>query len=325
MVTAVSVALTALALFGYSLSRSFWVMCLFSIPYGLGAGSVDAALNNFVALHFKARHMNWMHCFWGVGATVGPYVMGMGLAAGKTWNVGYQTIGLVQLVLILGLIASLPLWKKVAGDERAPASAESKHISLFAGFRLKGAKPLFTAFFCYCAMEGTTGLWASSYMVLVRGVDKGLAAKMAALFYLGITGGRLISGFMTARLNNRNMVRLGQALACVGMLMVLLPLGNAALFAGLTMIGLGFAPVYPSLLHETPSNFGREQSQLLMGMQMASAYLGATVMPPLFGLIAQYLSVKLYPIYLLALMIVMVLMTEGATRVFKARERALNG
>lgn len=296
-------------------------MCLFSIPYGLGAGSVDAALNNFVALHFKARHMNWLHCFWGVGATVGPYIMGMGLAAGKTWNVGYQTIGLVQVVLTLGLLASLPLWKKVAGDERAPAEAKSNRIGVFAGFRLRGAKPLFTAFFCYCAMESTTGLWASSYMVLVRGVDKGLAAKMAALFYLGITAGRLISGFMTARLNNRNMVRLGQALACGGMLMVLLPLGNAALFAGLTMIGLGFAPIFPSLLHETPRNFGREQSQLLMGMQMASAYLGATLMPPVFGLIAQNLSVGLYPVYLMVFLILMVLMTEGATRVFKANER----
>jgi fucose permease len=168
-------------------------------------------------------------------------------------------------------------------------------------------------------MEGTAGLWASSYMVLVRGVDTATAAKMASLFYLGITGGRLISGFVTARLNNRAMVRVGQAIGVAGILLVLLPLGNAMLYAGLTLIGLGCAPIYPALLHETPHNFGREQSQLLMGMQMAAAYTGATLMPPVFGLLAQAVSVQLYPVYLMALMVLMAVMTEEATRVFKKR------
>ena len=320
VVTTISVALTAFALLGYSISPSFGVMCLFSIPYGLGAGSVDAALNNYVALHFKARHMNWLHCFWGVGATAGPYVMGLCLAAGYTWNTGYQVVGLIQVALVIGLAASLPLWKKMQGGEMAPvATAEGKRFGLFNGMKLPGAKPLFAAFFCYCALEGTTGLWATSYMVLVRGVDHVLAASMASLFYLGITGGRLISGFATARLNNRNMVRLGQAVGAAGILMVLLPLGNTVLFIGLTMIGMGCAPIYPALLHETPRNFGQEQSQLLMGMQMATAYTGATLMPPLFGLIAQAISVQVYPIYLIVLMVLMVLMTETATRVFKAK------
>ncbi len=321
-VTAVSVGMTAVALLGYSIAQSFWVMCLLSIPYGLGAGSVDAALNNYVATHYKARHMIWLHCFWGVGATAGPIIMGLCLAAGRTWSAGYQTVGFIQVALVLMLVAALPLWKMRGGAATPQASAEGKPAGLFAGLKLPGAKHLFTAFFCYCALEGTAGLWASSYMVLVRGVDKVLAAQMASLFYLGITGGRFLSGFVAGRIDNKSMVRLGQAIGFVGLLMVLLPLGEAVLFVGLAMVGLGCAPIFPALLHDTPRNFGQEQSQLLMGMQMASAYLGATLMPPLFGLIAQNVSVQLYPIYLLVLMALMVVMTEGALRVFKTRVRA---
>lgn len=328
VVTAVSVGLTAIALLGYSVSRSFWVMCLFSIPYGLGAGSVDASLNNYIALHYKARHMNWLHCFWGVGATAGPYIMGSCLAAGGTWNAGYRTIGLLQVGLVACLTAALPLWRKVAqmhaaAAPEAEAEASRKSVSLLAGFQLPGAKALFTAFFAYCALEGATGLWASSYMVLARGVDRALAAKMGALYFLGITAGRFVSGFLTARLNNRRMVRLGQALTGVGILLVALPLSNNVLFAGLALMGMGCAPIFPSLLHETPNNFGQAQSQLLMGMQMASAYIGATLMPPLVGLLAQKVSVALYPLYLMALLLLMVLMTEGAVRVFSRKKQAL--
>lgn len=323
-VTAVSVGMTAVALLGYSVAQSFWVMCLLSIPYGLGAGSVDAALNNFVATHYKARHMIWLHCFWGVGATAGPIIMGLCLAAGRTWSAGYQTVGFIQVALVLILVAALPLWKMRGGAAAPQAAAEGKPAGLFAGLRLPGAKHLFTAFFCYCALEGTTGLWASSYMVLVRGVDKVLAAQMASLFYLGITGGRFLSGFVAGRIGNKSMVRLGQAIGFAGLLMVLLPLGEAVLFVGLAMVGLGCAPIFPALLHDTPRNFGQEQSQLLMGMQMASAYLGATLMPPLFGLIAQNVSVQLYPIYLLVLMALMVVMTEGALRVFKTRAAGMS-
>lgn len=318
VVTAVSVALTAVALFGFSISSSFWMLCLWGIPYGLGAGSVDAALNNYVALHYKSRHMSWLHCFWGVGATVGPYIMGLVLQSGQTWNTGYQTIGAIQVALVAVLVTTLPLWRAKQGAVEPP-QGEQAHFGLFEGLKLPGAKPLFTAFFCYCALEGSTGFWASSYMVFHRGISPQVAAQMASLYYLGITGGRFLSGFVAARLSNRRMVRLGQAVALVGVLMLLLPLGNEMLFAGLVMVGLGCAPIYPSLLHETPANFGREQSQLLMGMQMAAAYTGATLMPPLFGLIAQHIAVGLYPIYLLVFLLLMVYMTERATAVFKAR------
>ena len=321
VVTTVSVAMTAVALFGYSFSTSFWMLCLWSVPYGLGAGSVDAALNNYVALHYQSKHMNWLHCFWGVGATVGPYVMGLCLTGGRTWNVGYQTVGGIQVALVAILLVTLPLW----GFKRSAATTaagKGKPFGLGAGLSLPGAKPLFTAFFCYCALEGTTGLWASSYMVLFRGISPELAAKMASLFYLGITGGRFLSGFVAERLKNRRMVSIGQAIAAVGILLVVLPLGNTVLFIGLTMIGLGCAPIYPSLLHQTPENFGQEQSQLLMGMQMAAAYTGSTLMPPLFGLIAQATDIRLYPVYLALLLVLMVVMTVRATKVFVANAAA---
>ena len=316
IVTTVSVALTAVAIFGYSISNSFWMMCLFSIPYGLGAGTVDVALNNFVALHYKSRHINWLHCFWGIGATAGPYIMGVFLMGGRTWNVGYQAIGFIQTALVVGLIVTLPLWRK---SNDGPAEPEVKGVSFGfrKGLRLPGAVPLFSAFFCYCAVEGTAGFWASSYMVLNRGISPDLAAKMASLFYLGITGGRFLSGFISIKLDNRRMVQVGEAIATLGILLLFLPLGNTMLYVGLTLIGLGFAPIYPSLLHETPVNFGRENSELLMGMQMASAYTGATILPPLFGVIAQKFSIGLYPVYMLVLLVAMIWLTEYSNRVFK--------
>jgi len=319
MVTAVSVAMTALALFGFSVSHSFALLCLWAIPYGLGAGSVDAALNNFVALHYQSRHMSWLHCFWGVGATLGPYVMGMCLMGGLHWNAGYQAIGIVQTVLVAFLIFSLPLWKRKTERPMAVAHTHGGQGMLQA-LKLPGAAPTLLAFFCYCAMETTAGLWASSYMVVKRGVDAGTAASMASLFYLGITGGRFVSGFLSSKWNDRQLVRLGLGLTALGQLLLILPLGNSALFAGLVLIGLGCAPIYPSLLHETPENFGPEQSQMLMGLQMATAYTGSTLMPMVFGLLAQWISVGLYPLYLMVFLVGMLVMTERATRVFASRE-----
>lgn len=316
LVTTVSVALTAAALLGFSISDSFWQLCLWGIPYGLGAGSVDAALNNFVALHYKSRHMSWLHCFWGIGATLGPVIMGWCLTGGWKWNGGYRTIGLMQVVLVIGLMASLPLWKK-AGASGAAEETEGKRLTLPEILRLPGAKPMMTAFFCYCALETTTGLWASSYMVLNRGIDAETAAKWASLFYFGITAGRFLCGFVSDRAGDRRMVRWGQIAAGLGVLLVLLPLGNAVLFAGLILIGIGCAPIFPSLLHETPVNFGSENSQSIMGLQMASAYVGTTFMPPLFGLLAEKVSIRLYPVFLLVFVLLMTAMVERVNRVKK--------
>ena len=318
LVTAISVGLTAVALFGFAMSHSFFAVCFWSIPYGLGAGSVDAALNNFVALHYKSRHMSWLHCFWGVGATVGPYIMGQELMRGLSWNAGYQTIGWLQAVLVLVLMVSLPLWK----SKHVPvviADGTTKRFNMLDAIKLPGAKQTLAACFGYCSLEASTGFWASSYLVTQRGITPEAAAGMAAIYFLGITIGRFISGFVTMKLNNRQMVRLGLGITMVGILVLMIPISNTFVFAGLILIGLGCAPIYPSLLHQTPVNFGQERSQMLIGMQMATAYAGTTVMPLLFGLIAQYISMALYPFFLFVFVVLMVLMTEKASRVFDAQ------
>ena len=311
-VTAISVAMTCAALFGFSFSRSYAMLCLWAIPYGLGAGGVDAALNNYVALHYASRHMSWLHCMWGVGATVGPAIMGAMLAAGHSWNAGYRSIGLIQLVLMAILLFSLPLWR--AADGGAAESGRGGALSLREIVSLRGVKAVMLCFFCYCAVEQTVGLWASSYLVTARGVDPVTAAKCGSLFFLGITAGRAVSGFLTFKLGDREMVRLGLGIIALGILLVLLPVGNGAALAGLILIGLGCAPVYPSLIHSTPAHFGAERSQAIIGVQMASAYTGTSLMPPLCGALAARTSIRFFPLYLLVLLVLMILSHERLVR-----------
>lgn len=303
-VTAASVALTALALLGFSCSNAFWQLCLLAVPYGLGAGSVDASLNNYVALHYKSRHMSWLHGMWGVGASIGPYIMGAVLTGGAVWNKGYLYVGLIQLALTIGLFFTLPLWKKPAQEENAPSAP----LSFRQIFAIPGAKEIMAAFFCYCALEQTVCLWAASYLNLQLALSPEAAAGWAALFYLGITAGRFISGFVTMKLNDRQMILLGFGVLTVGIALVLLPLGTTAALIGLVIIGLGCAPIYPCIIHATPAHFGPENSQAMVGVQMASAYLGNCLMPPLFGLIANHISIGLFPFYLLGILAVMAAM-----------------
>ena len=309
-VTMCSVAMTALALFGFSLSNSFFALCLWAIPYGLGAGSVDAALNNFVALHCKAKHMSWLHCFWGIGATGGPYIMGLCLSRGMGWQAGYRTISFLQIALTLILLLSLPLWKKQelplsGGETVRPQTPQWGKL-----LKRPGVKAALTAFFFYSALELTTGLWGSSYMVAVRGIPAETAAKWISLFYLGITAGRFFSGFLTLRFSDDAMVRLGEGTAIVGILLILLPLHNLFLCVGLILTGLGCAPIYPSLLHATPQRFGKSLSQSLMGTQMAISYLGSTTMPPVSGFLSEKISMGLYPVLLLVFALCMTILTE---------------
>lgn len=309
-VTAVSVAMTAAALFGFSVSNSFWMLCLWAIPYGLGAGSVDAALNNYVALHFASRHMSWLHCMWGLGASIGPYIMGCALTRWESWHLGYRIISVLQLALTAVIVLSLPLWKGTAQPEKREQSPPPQALTLRQIISLPGVKAVMVTFFCYCALEQTTGLWASSYLALHKGVAPETAASFASLFFLGITAGRALSGFLTMRLSDSRMVRLGQGIIAVGLAAFLLPLGEYAALAGLILIGLGCAPIYPSIIHATPTHFGADKSQAIIGVQMASAYVGNCLMPPLFGLIANHITVSLFPFYLLVILIVMILMHE---------------
>lgn len=316
-VTAISVATTAIALVGFSVSSSFGTLCLWAIPYGLGAGAVDASLNNYVALHYASRHMSWLHCMWGLGASMGPSIMGYALTGGQGWNMGYRYIGMLQMGVTVILLFSLPLWKRRPAAENAEAGKETgeKPLSLKQIFGIRGAKEVMLAFFCYCALEQTTGLWASSYLVLYRGITEEKAAFFAGLFYIGITIGRALSGFLTIKYNDTQMIRLGEGVLAVGIVALLLPFGEGFSLAGLILIGLGCAPVYPCIIHSTPTHFGADKSQAVIGVQMASAYVGTCLMPPLFGLLANHISVMLFPIFLLAILVLMWAMYERLLRV----------
>ena len=308
-VTAFSVALTAIALFGFSISGSFISLCLWAIPYGLGAGSVDAALNNYVALHYKSKHMSWLHCMWGVGASTGPYIMGYVMTNGGTWNGGYRVISIIQVVLTAIILFSLPLWKTTTSEQKEETKA--KALTLKEIFAIKGVPQILLCFFCYCALENTTGLWASSYLTIYKGVSAETAATYASLFYIGITIGRGISGFITFKLNDEQMIRLGQVLVGLGAITILLPFSATVSFIGFILVGLGCAPIYPSIIHSTPEHFGAENSQAIIGIQMAFAYIGSCVMPPLFGIIAEHITVALLPYYQLIVLALMIIMHES--------------
>lgn len=307
VITAYSVAMTAIALFGFSISHSYLELCLWAIPYGLGAGSVDASLNNYVALHFANKHMNWLHCMWGVGASLGPYIMGYILSSGYSWNKGYLYISIIQFIITSVLLFSLPLWKTKKNDKEKEERTQ-KPLSLKEIINIAGVKEIMITFFCYCAIEQTTGLWASTYLVLHENIANDIAASYASLFFIGITIGRLVSGFISIKLDDNKMIRLGQILVLIGIILIVLPLSSIVSLLGLIIIGLGCAPIYPSIIHSTPNNFGEDKSQAVIGVQMASAYVGTALMPPLFGLIANNINIALLPLFLLISLILMTVM-----------------
>ena len=305
IITAISTGMTMMALFGFSFSKSFISLCFWAIPYGLGAGLVDAVLNNYVALHYASRHMSWLHCMWGIGATVGPFIMSLALAYKNSWPLGYRIIGIIQLALTLVLFLTLKLWKN-----EQQTDVENKDIPLLETIKIKGAIEIMLAFFCYCAIEQTCGLWAASWLVKVKGIVEARAASFGAFFFLGVTIGRALSGFITYRLNDKQMVRLGEGIIVLGVLLMIQPFSDTLSLYSLIVIGLGCAPIYPSLMHATPILFGKEQSQSVIGVQMASAYVGIIVMPPLFGMIADKLGIHLFPVYISILWILMYIMHE---------------
>ena len=312
-VTALSVAMTAAALFGFSAASAFWMLCLWAIPYGLGAGSVDAALNNYVALHYESRHMSWLHCMWGVGTIISPVLMSLALTGGQGWNGGYRIVALIQVGITAVLVLSLPLWK----GHPATASADgtpARPLTLPQILAIPGAREVMLCFFCYCALETTAGLWASSYLTLVRQVPAQTAASFASLFYIGITVGRGVCGFLTLKLSDDQMIRLGFAVLGVGIAALLLPGAQAVALAGLVLVGLGCAPIYPSIIHATPAHFGAQNSQAAIGSQMSSAYVGNLARPPLFGLLANNITPALFPFYLLVFLVLMALMHRQLVR-----------
>lgn len=323
-VTAVSVGLTAVALLGFSFSGSFWMLCLWAVPYGLGAGAVDAALNNYVALHYAARHMNWLHSFWGLGASISPFIMSYALTADLGWSSAYRIVGVIQVVLTVVLIVSVPLWGKVnpaeqaahdADDEGEPPGRGSSHVPIARALRIPGVGLVLGAFFAYCALESTAFLWASTFLVTERDVAPATAAAFASLFLLGLTAGRFLAGFFADRIGDRRLIRGGFAVIIVGAIMLVLPLETDVLaLAGLVVAGLGAAPVYPAIIHSTPANFGRRNSQAIIGIQMAAAYTGSTLAPPVFGVLATWSGMWLFPLFVGTLAVLGLVMSERLNR-----------
>lgn len=311
IVTVASVFLTVIALLGFSFSSRFWMLILFAVPYGLGAGAIDAALNNYVALHYKAKHMSWLHCFWGVGTIVSPFIMSYALA-NKTWNSGYRIVGFIQLGIALLLLITLPVWK----IHQNTSQETGKSVGLLDALKIKGVPFLLIGFLAYCAAEATTMQWASTYFVEVKGISVDRAAGFASLFYIGITAGRFISGVITDKLGDRKMILLGTGILIFGILILCLPVKSYTVaFAAFLVIGLGCAPIYPCIIHSTPYNFGPENSGAIIGIQMASAYVGSTFVPPLFGLLGNAISFSIMPVYLLLFVILMITMVEMTFRI----------
>lgn len=301
----ISVFLTAIALFGFFLSTKFYMLCLFAIPYGLGAGGIDSTLNNYVATHYKAKHMSWLHSMWGIGFTVGPYAMGFALTNNQPWNNGYLYISIIQFTIFLILVLSSPLWKKQTSNLEEVETTTTKTTSFKDIFKIKGVIILLISFFCYCALEQTTALWATTYLVSETNIDADTGAYFASLFCIGITLGRIINGFIAMKLKDKQMIRMGIFIILVGIILIVCNFHEISTFSGFILIGLGCAPIYPSIIHSIPKYFGVEVSGSLIGISMAGAYCGVLLMPPLFGLITQFISVSILPYYLLTFLIVL--------------------
>ena len=307
-ITAFSVLLTAVAIFGFSISPSLSVMLFFAIPYGLGAGSVDAALNHYVAVHYSGRSMNWLHCMWGIGAALGPYILGFVLQRGESWRSGYLVLSIIQATLTTVLFLSLGLWGK---EEKKEKTEEKKTPMSFRQIlSITGAKECLVSFFLYCAIEQTLGLWSGSFMVYSLKIEAKLAASFVALFYFGITFGRFLAGILAAKWQDEALILGGCGILFLGLVLLfcsMVPSQEVKLFGmelrqilvicALLLSGLGCAPIYPAIIHSTPRNFGAENTSALIGKQMAAAYIGSMSFPPFFGVLAKIFGTGLFPFF----------------------------
>lgn len=310
LVTAVSVTTTAICLFGFSISTEFWMLILWAIPFGLGAGGVDAILNNYVALNFKAQHMSWLHCMWGVGASISPYIMSFALVNLENWSGGYLIVSIIQIALSLVIFISVPIWKKGSKENDIDKQEKTKALSFKEIFTIKGALPCFLMFFCYCALEVSASLWASTYLVEKWSFAPEVAAGYASMFYIGVTFGRLVNGFLAMRLGDKTLIRIGSLGIAIGIVLLFIPYNFIFALIGFIIIGLGCSPIYPCIIHMTPNVFGADKSQAMIGVQIAFAYIGILAMPPLFGVIAEKISISLLPVYLFIFLLLIFIMHE---------------
>lgn len=322
-----SVLLSALSLLGFSWAPYFWVLCLLAVPYGLAAGSIDAALNNYVALHYSSRHMNWLHACWGVGASLSPYIMAAFLKGEFSYHGGFFAVGLIQTLIALVVLSSYRLWVKKADESRKMgernregAKGKDKSPKMGEAFKEKRVFLLLLAFFLYCGMESTIGLWSSSFLVFGKGVEKTLAASLASLYYLGIMSGRLLSGFVSERLGDKNLIRLGYGIMILGAVLVILPFETPIVaYVGLVLLGLGSGPIYPGFIHSTPRIFSPRLSQAFIGLEMAFAYVGSSLVPPLLGLVFENVSPLAFPVSVILFAISGFSLVEILNRLLKAK------
>ncbi len=305
-VTAVSTALTAAALFGFSVSKNLIWLCLFSIPLGIGAGAVDSALNNYVALHFSASHMNFLHCFYGVGVSVSPYIMSFALSGGN-WRGGYRTAFIIQCVITAVIAFSRPLWKK--SDKNSSEEEKSVTLSFAQMIKTPCVKADLLLFASSCAIECTCGAWSSTFLVESKGFSADVAAKTVAMYFVGLTLGRFLSGVLSSKISSWNLIKSGLIIVFSAIIVLLLPLKSTFAALGLFLLGLGIGPVYPNIMHLTPKNFGKDVSQSIIGLQMAVAYTGITAVPPIFGFLAQKLGMKLFAPFMLVLFVILAIST----------------
>lgn len=327
--TSISVLMTAIALLGFYAAPSYAWLVFLAIPLGLGAGAVDSGLNEYVARHYKSHHMNWLHCFWGIGALTGPALMAQYIAHGQSWRKGYLTVSVIQFVLVVVLFFTLPLWSKAERTSETDSSGseadEPKSNTLLADFLyplgVRGVKTALVSFLFYCGIEQTMGLWGSSFFIKAKGLDVATAAIWVSIFFCSITVGRLISGFIAMKVNNKTIIRTSEMIILAGTILLLLPVSNTFSLVGFIFIGLGCAPIYPCMLHETPVRFGREEAQSIMGFQMAVAYSGTTFLPPLFGFIVSNTSIAILPFFILAYGIVLFAASEKLNHLLKMKHR----
>ncbi|ETI68229.1 MFS transporter [Neobacillus vireti] len=328
-VTFVSVLMTAGALLGFHFAPSIIWLFVCAIPLGLGAGAIDAGLNDYVATHYKAHHMSWLHCFWGVGATLGPIIMAQFISGQNSWRNGYFAISGIQLALAIILFFTLPLWSKVknnsnitlnGGTEESKSLSYDEEVNEIKPLQIKGVKLALTSFLFYCGVEATVGLWGSSYLVNVKELHAAHAAQWVSFYYAGITIGRFITGFITFKISNLTLIRMGQIIALLGAVLLFLPLPSIFSLVGFVMTGLGLAPIFPCMLHETPTRFGKKHSQTIMGYQMALAYTGSTFLPPLLGFIATHSTIGIFPLCIVVFVAVMLLSSEKLNNLLKKKD-----
>ncbi|MEZ2718428.1 MFS transporter [Niallia circulans] len=329
MVTFVSCFMTAGALLGFHFAPSIVWLFIFAIPLGLGAGAVDTGLNNYVASHYKAHHMSWLHCFWGVGATLGPIIVAQFISRDNSWRSGYFAIASIQFILVVILLFTLPLWKKIEKVpkqehenkiEESTSTLDEAYLENQKPWKIRGVKLALLAFLFYCGAEAAVGLWGSSFLVNVKNLSIDVAAKWVSVFYAGITIGRFITGFITLKMSNQRLIRWGQIIALVGAILLFLPFPVLFSLAGFIMIGLGLAPIFPCMLHETPLRFGKKHSQTIMGYQMAIAYTGSTFLPPILGYAAAKSTIGIFPFVIAGFIAMMLWGSERLNGVLHIRE-----